>query len=251
MDYAELEKIGLNKNEAKVYIELARLGQATAGELIKKTEFHRNIVYDNLEKLIDKGLVSFITEGRRKIFQINPPDMLTDFLDKEQEVLDDKKKIAEKIKKEVKKQFDIIKEKQESIIMRGVKGVKLVMKEIIDKNYEYISFGAPEESNEVMGKHFWIGVARKMKEQNQSVKLLFNESLRYWGETLHDELDYGSKEIKYLDFPTEPITQTLVYGSKVAVVVWTEKPIVTLIDNQAVADSYREFFKVLWSQAKD
>lgn len=251
MDYTELEKIGLNKNEAKVYIELVRLGQATAGELIKKTEFHRNIVYDNLEKLIDKGLVSFITEGRRKIFQMASPDMLTDFLDKEQQNLDMKKKMAEKIKKEVKKQFDTKKEKQESIILRGVKGVKLVMKEILEKNYEYISFGAPEESNEVMGKHFWMGVARRMKEQNQSVKLLFNESLRYWGETMYDELNYGSKEIKYLDFLTEPITQTLVYGTKIAVIVWTEKPIITLIDNEHVANTYREFFKVLWSQAKD
>ena len=37
MDIAELEKVGLNKNEAIVYIELIKLGSASAGTLIRKT----------------------------------------------------------------------------------------------------------------------------------------------------------------------------------------------------------------------
>lgn len=251
MDYAELEKIGLNKNEAIVYIELSRLGQASAGELIKKTGFHRNIVYDNLEKLIDKGLASFITEGKRKIFQITSPEMLTEFLDKEQESLDEKKKTAEKIRAQIKKQFDTAREKQESVILRGVKGVKLISKDVFETNQDYVSFGAPAISNEIMGKDFWMGVARRLKEKKLRVKLLFNESLRDWGEQMKKELGYTSKELKYLDYPTEPITQTTVYGTKVAIGVWTQKPIITLIDNAEVANSYREFFNVLWSQAKD
>ncbi len=251
MDYTELEKIGLNKNEAIVYIELTKLGQASAGELIKETEFHRNIVYDNLEKLIDKGLVSFITEGQRKIFQIAPPDMLTDFLDKQQQSLDEKKKIAEKLKKEVKKQFDTAQEKQESVILRGKKAVKLIMKDVVDTNEPYISFGAPVASNDVMGKAFWRGIAVRMHEQKQPVQLLFNESLRDWGQELVDVFGYPGRELKYMTYPSEPITQTMVYGTKVAIMVWVEKPIVTLINNKDVADSYREFFKVLWAQAKN
>ena len=53
MDPKKLEKLGLNRNEAEVYVDLLKLGQTSAGELIRRTGFHRNIVYDNLEKLID------------------------------------------------------------------------------------------------------------------------------------------------------------------------------------------------------
>jgi len=69
MNYEEFIDLGFNRNEAKVYLALARYGHATANEIIKATKFHKNIVYDNLEKLIDKGLVSYITEIRRKGIQ--------------------------------------------------------------------------------------------------------------------------------------------------------------------------------------
>lgn len=55
-----LVKLGLTTNEATVYDCLLGLGITTAGKIIKKTHLHRNIVYDNLEKLIKKGLVSFV-----------------------------------------------------------------------------------------------------------------------------------------------------------------------------------------------
>ena len=68
MHIADLEKLGLNKNEAKVYFGLLKKGQATASELVKSVGVHRNIIYDNLEKLIDKGLVSYVVEGTKRRF---------------------------------------------------------------------------------------------------------------------------------------------------------------------------------------
>jgi sugar-specific transcriptional regulator TrmB len=242
MDFLSFERIGLNKNEAIVYIELMKLGQATAGQLIKKTEFHRNIVYDNLEKLIDKGLVSYILEGKKKIFQVNPPEMLTDFLEKQQESLNKKKKIAQELKDEILKHFKIVQTKQEAVIYRGVKGIKLVMKDILETGKNYISFGAPEESNTLMGKTFWKNFSIKQKEKRIYSKLLFNLSLKYWGK----QVSHKYNKIKYLENTIEPLTQTIVYGSKTAVIVWTEKPIITLINDENVAKSYTDFFDILW-----
>ncbi|MBI5391010.1 hypothetical protein HZB02_05975 [Candidatus Woesearchaeota archaeon] len=91
MEESLLLKLGLNKNEAKVYLKLLAHGSSTAGNLIKATGFHRNIVYDNLEKLVDKGLVSFILEGKKKVFMSAAPEMISDLLEKEQDELDQKK----------------------------------------------------------------------------------------------------------------------------------------------------------------
>ena len=60
MDAIDLEKLGLNKNEAKVYYALMQKNQATASELVKLLGMHRSMIYDNLERLVDKGLVSFV-----------------------------------------------------------------------------------------------------------------------------------------------------------------------------------------------
>ena len=67
---SELTKLGLTLNEAKVYFALLELGSTNAGEIIKKTKLHRNIVYDKLDKLIEKGLVSFVTIKNIKQFEV-------------------------------------------------------------------------------------------------------------------------------------------------------------------------------------
>ena len=79
---AALTKIGLNNYEAEVYLALLRIGRSTAGPVIRETKFHRQVVYTSLERLIERGLVSFTIENNRKNFSPLPPD---DLLRKEME----------------------------------------------------------------------------------------------------------------------------------------------------------------------
>ncbi|MEI6498753.1 MAG: helix-turn-helix domain-containing protein [bacterium] len=53
-----LQDLGLSSNEARVYFALIELKKTSAGEIIKKTNLHRSIVYESLDKLVDKKLVT-------------------------------------------------------------------------------------------------------------------------------------------------------------------------------------------------
>ena len=57
-----LERIGLSKNEAKVYLVLLELGLTSSKAIIEKTNLHRQIVYDTLDLLIEKGRKRFFKE---------------------------------------------------------------------------------------------------------------------------------------------------------------------------------------------
>ena len=81
MEIADFIKLGFNKNEAIVYMSLIKFGKADANRLIKDTKFHKNIVYDNLEKLIDKGLITFVIEEGRKVFTVASPRMLPEYFE--------------------------------------------------------------------------------------------------------------------------------------------------------------------------
>lgn len=52
-----LQDIGLTNNQSTLYLYLAKNGSSKAGEIIKATGLHRNIVYSVLEELIDKRLI--------------------------------------------------------------------------------------------------------------------------------------------------------------------------------------------------
>ncbi|MEK6901249.1 MAG: hypothetical protein AABX37_02825, partial [Nanoarchaeota archaeon] len=42
---------------------------------------------------------------------------------------------------------------------------------------------------------------------------------------------------------------TWIFGDKVAIVVWSEQPLVTLIRSKEVAESYKQFFTIMWQDS--
>ena len=68
----DLKNLEFNTNEAIVYEALMKWSSADAAQIIKSTKFHKNIVYDNLHKLMHKGLISSINSNNKKIFIMNP-----------------------------------------------------------------------------------------------------------------------------------------------------------------------------------
>jgi len=247
MEESLLIRLGFNRNEAKVYIALLRKGSASAGELIKATEFHRNIVYDNLEKLINKGLVSYILESKRKIFQANPSEAISQMLEKEQESLDEKKRISDAVKKEVSKLISMKEENQEATIYRGIKGLKVLFKDTLEENDDYYVFGAPKSSLEMMGSAFWANYNLKREEKKIVIKMIFNEELRDWSRLIKSKIT----RVRFLPKRFDSLTETVIYGDKVAMIIWTEKPLATLIRDKNLAAAYKQYFDILWAQAKE
>ena len=58
-------------------------------------------------------------------------------------------------------------------------------------------------------------------------------------------------KIKFLEEESITPISTGIYADKVFNIVWSDRPIVTLIKSKAIADSYRTHFNLLWKQAKD
>ena len=77
-----LEKLGLNKKESDVYLALLNQGKSQAGPIIKATALHRMQVYEAMEALKNRGLVSISQEKTIQFFEANSPKVLVD-LEKE------------------------------------------------------------------------------------------------------------------------------------------------------------------------
>ena len=91
---AILKKIGLSKGEAKIYEALLNAGLSPINVLHEKTGIERRNIYDILNKLIEKGLVTYITENKRKLFQITHPSKIVHFLEEKENELSKTKKEA-------------------------------------------------------------------------------------------------------------------------------------------------------------
>jgi len=245
MKVEDFMELGLNRNEAKVYISLIKFKRADAHKIIQDTKFHKNIVYDNLDKLIDKGLVNYIIEGNKKIFVLSSPDMLVELFNEKLKDVEEKKKQAEVMAKEISKISRVAKFEQEAVIYRGIKGIKTYYKETLEGG-DYIVFGAPQTSLDIMGETFWKNYNLKRTEKKIKVKMIFNPSIKKYGEKIKNRYT----EIKYFNQDFEPMTETHIQGDKVGILVWSEEPILFFIKDKHVANSYLKFFESMWKEGK-
>ena len=81
MNTSALRKIGLSDNEIKIYLALLKSGTNTAYDIGNITGIYRAHVYDKLEQLMKKGLVTYIFKGAKKYFQATHPSKLKQYLE--------------------------------------------------------------------------------------------------------------------------------------------------------------------------
>lgn len=127
-----------------------------------------------------------------------------------------------------------------------MKGVKTFYNESLEKGEDFVVFGGPEESVNIMGELFWKNYDIKRAAKKISVRMIFNPSLREYGKNAENKFT----EIRYFKRDFEPLTETHIQGDSVAVIVWTEEPVIFVMKDKLAADSYRKFFEDMWKQAK-
>ncbi len=79
----ELQEIGLQEKEAKVYVAMLELGKATAQDIAKKSDVNRATTYFVMENLMKRGLASAIDEGTRQYFIPEEPSQLEAIFEKQ------------------------------------------------------------------------------------------------------------------------------------------------------------------------
>ena len=69
-----LEEIGLTKSEIKVYLALLKLGSSTKKSIVKESGITHSKLYEITDKLINKGLVSYVRKNKVLHFSAAPPE---------------------------------------------------------------------------------------------------------------------------------------------------------------------------------
>ena len=245
MEIKLLEELGLTKGEVKIYVELLELGTTSAGPLVKKVGMHRAAVYNLLDLLIDKGLVSFVIKSNRKYFEAQDPKRLLEFVEFKKQNLEEKETQLKKLIPELQEKRKISAEDQEGTIYKGKKGLKSIFEDILNEKQSWFVFGATGKFKEIFNAYF-IHFHNKRVKLKIPLKIIYNETIKE--EKRGKELKLI--EIEYLPKSYLTPSTTFVYGDKVALINWSQEPMAFLMRSKEVSDSYKSFFNLLWKQAK-
>ncbi len=92
-----LKKFNLSQSETKAYLALLELGASLAGDITKKANINRSNCYDAIQRLIEKGLVSYVIKANRKYFQAETPQKFLELLKEEENQLRTKEEEIKKV----------------------------------------------------------------------------------------------------------------------------------------------------------
>lgn len=244
-----LLEIGFTKNETKIYFAILELGESKAGEIQKKAEINTGRFYDIANSLIKKGVISYIIKNNTKLFYATDPTRLIDYIEERKSILNEKEKTIKKILPELIKKNQTLQKTYRTEIFQGIKGIKSAI-EIISKEHNkdnlFYIMGAPKIKDEGLRLYFtqWHNtrVSKKAK-----LKIIYNE-----------EAIEKAKERKKLPFTQVKIMQKgivtpawiCIINDYVLTVILEGEVACILTKNQEIANSYIEFFNMIWAMSK-
>jgi sugar-specific transcriptional regulator TrmB len=242
MDLELFKELGFTEREIKVYRALLELGQVTAGPIASKSKLAHTKVYDTIQRLVDKGLVTYITISKTKHFQaVDPKEILN--------ILDERKRRAEDLVRELEQKVQFAQQKQGATVHEGFKAIKALFNHILinlQKNDSYYAFALKEDYKDSSAPAFLANFHRKLKDKGITDKAIAHNSIRK--EILSNYKDNKNIQLRFTsrDLPMGVI----ILNGKVIQLIWGELPTAIEINSQQVYQQYKIFFESLWKQAK-
>ncbi|PIN93241.1 hypothetical protein COU54_03895 [Candidatus Pacearchaeota archaeon CG10_big_fil_rev_8_21_14_0_10_31_24] len=243
MDVTILEDLGLTQAEIKVYISLLELGSSSAGRILEKAGIQNSVTHRALNSLIEKGLISYILEGKKKIYQATNPENFHDFID-------DKRKRFDKLLPELKKRQGASKSNSLGEIFKGKRGITQMYITLLNSNgKEYNTFGGGDEvAYEIMGDMWWKNLHVRRITKKIPSRQVFDESIRKFGDELNKK---KMSKVKFLPKEYAQLQETVIIGDYVGIAIFRDSPYGILIKDKVLADAYRQQFEILWNKAKN
>jgi HTH-type transcriptional regulator, sugar sensing transcriptional regulator len=238
MDYSAFEGIGFTNIEAKVFTILLELGESKAGKIIEKSGLQSSSVYNAINSLISKGMISYIKKSEVKYYRAANPESIVDYIDMKKR---DYMKIIPFLKEK-----QNIREEEKVEFFKSYSGIKILLSKLIKdakKGDIYRTFSIEEpEKYETARWRVFKSLKELMREKGLNVRGIFSEDTRYKSKKT------SKMQKRYLSTPLPPNTSIL--NDKIAIISWEDVPSGILIHSKDIAEKYIKFFEHMWDIAK-
>lgn len=251
---SKLVQIGLNEDEAQVYMSLIETGETSAGPVIKTTGLHRQIVYTTLERLEKRGLVHVTTKKGIKHWISAYPEVI-------REEIDRKDRIASEVIPALLNMRALSHHGQEVRIYEGpedfaamqVEGLARIPEGSI---YRVVGSG-PILFTETMAS---VGRLEEFEsrriERKILIQLIFSESEReartkVYNKYFKDQPEEFQRKYRFLPEERNSPVGIHIWNDTVVLVLYGSQLLTIEIKSKSLTEDFLQYFKHLWELAND
>jgi len=230
-----LKELGISDGEIKVYSAILNIGISSINKIHEKTGMERRNIYDILNKLIEKGFVSYNIEKGKKIYQCSSPKVLLERIKNKEEKL----KELEKQMPEISAVYENSKPSIMAQIYRGKDGIRTVFEDMLNYKENYFIGGGHYIIK--LLPHYWANYnQRRINLKVKWVNLWRDELRKEANPLLLEDIKILPKE--FSGYPNV----VFIYGNKTANVLWSEDFFAFVIESKEIADNYKKYHRYLW-----
>ncbi|MGM5488610.1 MAG: TrmB family transcriptional regulator [Nanobdellota archaeon] len=250
MDYRpDLMGLGLTDGEARVYLALIRLGASTVGPISKESGVTYSNVYDILERLMKKGIASYMLRSKTKYYQASGPEQLEGYLHKKElEISEQKDRLRSIMPSLLELQKNTTRQDAEMFI--GIKGIKAAYAKLFEDfktEDENLVFYIHDPAYSDIADRTFVDLTEMIGHTR--FRAIFSASFR--GAEAVEALKHNQKahyELRYVDFPIPGNME--ICGERMLLVSWTDPIIAVLIRSRSMAQHFKDYFESVWQIAE-
>ncbi len=234
----QLIELGFSKNEAKVYLALLELGTASASRVASRAGIHRPNAYESLQRLVRKGLASYLSRGGTQVFEAADPELLLT-------ALQQREAHARELVPHLRARALLTVRDGSAAILRGVPAFAQALNGCLEQQAPIKVYGIPKDAVEMMRTsipHFHAARLKKRIVMQHIYNFDAQERIRFLNKM-------RSTQARYIDDKFKSNTSTLICGSLVIITDWNTPVFSVRIDNEHIASSFRHYFEILWKNA--
>jgi len=240
----QLQALGLNQKEAKIYLASLELGLTTIQNIAKKAQIKRSTVYEIMEDLIRQNLITVIPKGKKRFFLAAEPAKLA-------ELISQKQKILNKMMPELEALSKVSPIKPKIRFYEGEEGIKTVYADTIKENKEILAFTAVG----VGYKSPLIDFLTKQYVQQRTAKKIMAKVIAPDSSLAKEYKKRDAKEYRQTKLVPEkdyPFSIEInIYGNKVAFISYkSEELMAVIIESKEIAKTMGLIHKFFWKNTK-
>jgi sugar-specific transcriptional regulator TrmB len=247
MNLVQLEELGFSDGQIAVYSACLTLGNTTINALQEKTGIDRRNIYDILNKLIEKGYISYTEEHGRRTYTCTHPNKIKEEIKHKRAALDT---LAEQIPDAV----AIYNEAKIPIgaqVYRGNEAMKALLDEALEHDASYWIGGNSGVENTNLKFWFKHWMERRVERKHAMYDLVDADSFLE-GLKPNDLKKHKAQHYKYCALPknlSSPMV-VVIFGNKVAQILWSNQSFAFVLESKEIKDSFMKYFHHFWKEPR-
>lgn len=246
MDTKLLESLGLTHNEAIAYVTLSKIGLSKTGRLLKESGLNTGKVYEILDSLKRKGLVSETEIDNVKHFAAAPPDRLIEYISTKKDQLKKEEEIAKSLIPEIEKIRESKLDTSRIVVYTGFNGFKSAVNEAtktLKPKEEILAMGVRASKGEEFNR-VWTQWAEQTLPKNHE-RVIFSDKGAFYDYKLKSKYS----QVRFLEIATP--NAITIFGDHTLIILQYKDPVrVIFINDSITATTFISIFEQLWNVAK-